>query len=166
MRRFWKGFLIFAFGGVLGTGVGFALGIFVYPYIFLADVVATESVAGREARVVRARGTFIHADPNDPVHYGKGSATVFAELAHLETDFEVGPGPRFHVYLSPRASIRRNADFDEGASLDLGRLKAFKGSQSYPLPAGTKIEDYKSLVIWCKTFGVLVTPADLQFTAK
>jgi len=166
MHGFRKGLIIFVLGGVLGAGAGFALGIFFYPFIFLADIVAMETVVGREAKIVRGRGSFLHADPNDPVHYGKGTATVFTDLVHLEGDFEVGPGPRFHVYLSRKAPIRKNADFDEGASLDLGRLKAFKGSQNYPIPAGTKLEDYNSLVIWCKAFGVLVSPADLQFTAN
>lgn len=166
MRRFWKGFLIFVLGGVLGTGAGFALGIFFYPYIFLADVTASDTVADRAVKVVSARATFIHADPRDPVHYGKGTATVFADLVHLEADFEVGPGPRYHVYLSRKERIRKNADFDEAASLDLGRLKAFKGSQNYALPAGTNIADFKSLVIWCKAFNVLVSPADLQFATK
>ncbi len=40
--------LVFTFliGGVLGVAGGFALGIFVYPYIFLADIVATEKGGG------------------------------------------------------------------------------------------------------------------------
>lgn len=166
MPRFLKGLLIFAVGGLLGTGAGFALGIFVYPFIFLADVTATETVAGRANKAVVAVGSFVHADPRDPVHYGKGGATAFADLLHLEENFEVGPGPRYHVYLSRKANIRKNADFDEATALDLGRLKAFKGSQNYALPAGTRIEDFKSVVIWCKAFNVLVSPADLQFAAK
>lgn len=164
MRSFWKGFMIFALGGLLGIGAGVAVGLFVYPYIFLADITATEQVAGRDTRQVVARGTFIHAEPNDPVHYGKGSTTVFADLVHLEPDFEVGPGPRFHLYLSPKADIKHSGDFNEAASLDLGRVKAFKGSQSFPIPAGTKLADYKSVVIWCKAFSVLVSPATLKFT--
>jgi hypothetical protein len=35
-------FLIFIVGGVFGIAGGFAIGIFVYPYIFLADIVADE----------------------------------------------------------------------------------------------------------------------------
>ena len=35
-----KGIIIFLVGGVLGSAAGFALGIFVYPYLFLADIVA------------------------------------------------------------------------------------------------------------------------------
>lgn len=162
MGRFLKGLLIFVLGGIAGTAAGFAAGIFFYPYIFLADVTVDEQVADRGARTVYAQAAFRHADPNDPVHYGKGRATVFSDLVHLEEDFEVGPGPRFHVYLSKTANINSSGDFIEAAALDLGRLKAFKGSQNYAVPVGTNLDDYKSLVIWCKAFSVLVSPADLE----
>jgi hypothetical protein len=45
--------------------------------------------------------------------------------------------------------------------VDLGRLKAFKGSQNYALPAGVEIARYASVVIWCEQFGVLISPAAL-----
>ena len=47
--------------------------------------------------------------------------------------------------------------------VDLGRLRAFKGSQNYPVPGGLTIEDYGSVVIWCEQFGVLISPAMLEF---
>ncbi len=31
-------------GGLLGIAAGFALGIFAYPYLFLADIVAADQV--------------------------------------------------------------------------------------------------------------------------
>ncbi len=106
----------------------FAAAIFAYPYIFLADVVANEDLTNAESRVAMARGTFIHADPSDPVHYGKGSVTVYGDAVHLAADFEVGPGPKYHVYLVPKAPIARSDDLAGEAFVDLGRLRAFKGS--------------------------------------
>ena len=47
--------------------------------------------------------------------------------------------------------------------VDLGRLKAFKGSQNYPVPAGVNLAGYGSVVIWCEQFGVLISPAALKF---
>ncbi|MGH8756136.1 MAG: DM13 domain-containing protein [Burkholderiales bacterium] len=35
------------------------------------------------------------------------------------------------------------------------------GDQNYAIPPGTKIEDYKSVVIYCQIFGVLFSPAAL-----
>lgn len=150
-------------GGVLGTGVGFAVGLFVYPYIFLADVTANEQLIGAESKPVVAAGSFIHADPADPVHYGEGSVTVYGEAVVLGRDFEVGPGPAFHVYLVPKAPITRSAELEGQKFLDLGRLRAFKGSQVYDVPAGTDLKDYGSVIIWCEAFGVLISPATLAF---
>ncbi len=49
--------------------------------------------------------------------------------------------------------------------VDLGRLKAFKGSQNYTVPAGVSLSNYGSVVIWCEQFGVLISPAKLDFGA-
>ncbi len=154
--------LVFVIGGLLGTAAGFALGIFVYPYIFLADIVATEKVEGPGARKVVATGTFIHATPSDPIHYGKGGVTVYQDLLHLGSDFEVGPGPKFHVYLVPEKNITPSTNVAKLMFVDLGRLKAFKGSQNYAIPAGVDLSRYETVVIWCEQFSVLVSPAALM----
>ena len=159
----WRLILTFLIGGVLGSGLGFVVGIFVYPYIFLADVVATETVTDAETRNVVAKGTFIHANPSDPVHYGSGGVTVYDGLVHLEDDFDVGPGPKFHVYLVPKAPITSSADVAGTMFVDLGRLRAFKGSQNFPVPAGVDLKAFGSVVIWCEKFGVLISPASLSF---
>jgi Electron transfer DM13 len=150
---------------VLGVFGGVALGIFIYPYLFLADIVATEKVPERpaaEPRKVLARGTFIHANPSDPIHYGKGRVTVYEGLLHLEPDFEVGPGPKFHVYLVPENDVVPSTNVARTMFVDLGRLKAFKGSQNFDIPAGVDVARYGSVVIWCEQFGVLISPARLS----
>ena len=151
----------FLAGGVLGAAAGFALGIFVYPYLFLADIVAAETVNEAQRKVL-ARGSFIHANPSDPIHYGKGRVTVYEKLLHLEPDFEVGPGPKFHVYLVPERNVTPSTPVASTMFVDLGRLKAFKGSQNYPLPPGIDLARYGSAVIWCEQFGVLISPAALS----
>lgn len=158
-----KNVLIFVLGGLLGAAGGFAAGIFVYPYIFLADIVGTERVENPAARKVVAKGAFIHANPSDPIHYGKGRVTVYEGLLHLEGDFEVGPGPKFHVYLVPERNVTPSTRVAQTMYVDLGRLKAFKGSQNYPIPAGVSPGRYGSVVIWCEQFGVLISPAELKF---
>lgn len=162
MRRIFWGFVI---GGILGVVVGFAAGIFVYPFWFLNEE-ATEEVADIESQTALAQGEFVHADPRDPIHYGKGSLTIYrapdgARLLHLERDFEVGPGPRFHVYLVSYDKVRTGDDFQSSQKIDLGRLKAFRGSQNYAIPEMALLDRYKSVVIWCKEFDVLISPATL-----
>jgi hypothetical protein len=161
-----RGFLLsFVIGALLGLAGGVALGIFVYPYAFLADIVATEKVApppsGAPERKVLARGTFVHANPSDPIHYGKGRVTVYEGLLHLEPDFEVGPGPKYHVYLVPEAEVLPSTNVAKTMFVDLGRVRAFKGSQNYEVPAGVDVTKYASVVIWCEQFGVLISPAKL-----
>ena len=150
---------------VLGLAGGIAAGIFVYPYIFLADIVAAEKVqpppAGQPERKVAARGTFVHANPSDPIHYGKGRVTVYEGLLHLEPDFEVGPGPKYHVYLVPEAQVLPSTNVARTMFVDLGRLRAFKGSQNYEIPVGLDLAKFGSVVVWCEQFGVLISPAKL-----
>lgn len=153
----------FLAGALIGTAVGFAIGIFVYPYIFLADIIATERVHDAASRKLVANGMFIHGNPKDPVHYGKGRVTVYGNLVHLESDFEVGPGPKFHVYLVPDKNVTPATKVARTMYIDLGRLKAFKGSQSYAVPEGVSLGSYGSVVIWCEAFGVLISPAQLAF---
>ena len=159
MKNFIIGFLI---GGVLGIAGGFAGGIFVFPFLFPPAPVNEVVDSGISQEIV-ATGTFIHANPSDPVHYGKGRVSVYPKLLHLESDFEVGPGPKFHVYLVPEANITPETRVQDTMFIDLGRLKAFSGSQNYPIPEGVDLEKYASVVIWCEQFNVLVSPAPLKF---
>lgn len=159
---------------MVGTAFGIAVGFFVFPYVFppppAAEQLMASDVAGsapapqpaQAAAAVVVTGTFIHANPSDPVHWGRGKVSVYERTVFLESDFEVGPGPAFHVYLVPKAGIRRNSDLGEAMFVDLGGLRAFKGSQRYPIPPGVNVADYKSVIIWCERFGVLISPADLS----
>ena len=161
MRRFWRGLLIFLLGGLLGTGLGFALGIFFFPYLFPPPP-AVEQLTEADRSPLVANGTFIHADPSDPVHYGSGKVSVYEKTVFLESDFKVGPGPKYHVYLVPKAGVRKAEDVKGSKFVDLGRLRAFEGSQRYAIPAGVDLKQYPSVVIWCEAFGVLISPADLK----
>jgi len=188
MRGFWRGLVLFLFGGALGTGFGIVLGFFLFPFVFPPPPAAEQlteadrapaAVAGAPAATTSpapaasaaqgqtaqsslvAAGTFIHANPPDPIHWGKGKVSVYERTVFLEPDFEVGPGPAFHVYLVPKPNIRREADVSNTMYIDLGRLRAFKGSQRYSIPAGVDLKNYPSVVIWCERFSVLISPADL-----
>jgi hypothetical protein len=161
MRRFWRGLVIFLVGAVLGTGFGVALGFFIFPFVF-APPPATEILSQEDRARPVASGVFIHADPSDPIHHGKGKVSVYQRVVFLEQDFEVGPGPAYHVYLVPKPSIRSSDDMKNVMYVDLGRLRSFKGSQRYAIPPGVDLKNYPSVIIWCERFGVLISPADLK----
>jgi hypothetical protein len=161
MRRFGRGLIVFFLGLILGTGIGVALGFFLFPFVFPPPP-AAEALLESDRATLAANGNFIHANPSDPIHWGRGKASVYERAVFLEPDFEVGPGPAYHVYLVPKANIRTSDDMKNVMYVDLGRLRSFKGSQRYPIPAGVPLKDYPSVIVWCERFGVLITPADLK----
>ncbi len=148
--------------GFVGIGFGVVLGFFLFPYVFPPPP-ATEMLSEADrGQAVVAEGMFIHANPADPIHYGKGRVTLRRNSVFLGEDFEVGPGPKFHVYLVPGGNIRNSGDLGQQMFVDLGRLRAFKGSQRYAIPAGLDLSKFKSVIIWCEQFSVLISPADLK----
>ena len=151
----------FAVGTLFGAGVGLATGIVVFPYLFPPPEV-NEPLTGRTQDEAVASATFIHANPSDPIHYGRGTATLYPDLVRLESDFEVGPGPKFHVYLVPLADVTPDTEVEKTMFVDLGRLKAFAGSQNYALPQGIDLADFQSVVVWCEQFNVLISPAAIS----
>jgi hypothetical protein len=161
----WNSIAVFVAGAILGSAAGLALGFFLFPFVFPPPE-ATDTLTVAERSPVIAKGTFIHATPSDPIHYGKGGVTVYERTVFLEPDFEVGPGPAFHVYLVPKAGIRASSDVPNTMFVDLGRLRSFKGSQKYAVPGGLDLSKYQTVVIWCERFSVLISPADLTFQAR
>lgn len=165
MRRIWRTLAVFLFGAVVGTGFGVALGFFLFPFVFPPPI-ATEQLSEADRSALVASGEFIHADPSDPIHYGSGKVSLYERAVFLEADFEVGPGPKYHVYLVPKTGIRSSEDMESQMFVDLGRLRAFKGSQRYEIPQGVDLARYTSVIIWCEAFSVLISPADLTFVKE
>ncbi|MGI9383462.1 MAG: DM13 domain-containing protein [Methyloligellaceae bacterium] len=161
----WRWLTVFLFGGIFGTGFGVALGFFLFPYVFPPPA-ATEQLTAAEKTESVAEGAFIHADPGDPIHYGKGKVTVYRKTVFLHGDFEVGPGPKFHVYLVPKDKVRSSGDVSGTMFVDLGRLRSFSGSQKFTIPSGLDLKKFPSVVIWCAQFDVLISPADLAFAGS
>ena len=150
------------FGGVLGFGIGIGIGIIAFPYIFPPPEV-NEIIIDEAAKEVISTGIFIHANPSDPAHFGEGGVTIYRDLLHLEPDFKVGPGPKYHIYLVPKKEITPDTEVENTMFVDLGRLKAFSGSQNYTIPKGVDLNQYNSVVVWCEQFNVLISPASLIF---
>ena len=157
--------IVLAIGLIVGGAGGFGAGIIIYPFWFLNDM-ASETLAPSAERTKLAGGTFIHVNKMDPVHFGTGNTTIYQEptggsVVFLEEDFVVRPGPRFHIYLVDHSDVRTRRDFIDSDKVDLGRLRNFRGSQVYTVPVGVDVSSYKSVVIWCQQFGVLISPASL-----
>lgn len=158
------------FFSILALFVGIAIGaagmLLAFPYLFPPDEV-NEVILDKENKTEIASGNFIHPDPDDPLHWGKGSVSVYQSDRHhevlLEPDFEVGPGPDYYLYLSSGEHIQYNDAFHRSEHIQIGRLKSFSGSQVFQINHESEIRQYKSIVVWCRTFKMLITSADLTF---
>jgi hypothetical protein len=97
----------------------------------------------------------------DAIHNGKGQVRVVDVGGRRVVRFEdvaITNAPDVHVYLSRETGGR----WDEGTSFYLGALKATNGSFNYELPETVDVAGYRSVVVWCRAFRVLITWADLQ----
>ena len=114
---------------------------------------------------VIAEGQFVDADA---IHKGSGRATLYAlpEGQHVVRfeNFRTTNGPALVVYLAKHTAPTNASDVTDNGFLKLGKLKGNVGNQNYPVPAGTDIAEFNSVVIWCELFGVLFSPAALQRT--
>ena len=68
-------------------------------------------------------------------------------------DFSTSNGPDVHLYLV-KGSDPSQSSVNQAGFLDLGVLKGNQGNQNYELPTGTRLDEYGSVAIWCKRFGV------------
>ncbi|MFJ5861820.1 DM13 domain-containing protein [Pseudarthrobacter sp. NPDC092439] len=102
-------------------------------------------------------------------HASSGTVKVLqlpdgSRILRLE-GLDTSDGPDLRVWLSDAPVVEGVAGwyvFDDGAYLDLGALKANKGNQNYPIPAGAVLDDYSSVSIWCARFAVSFAAADLK----
>ena len=109
------------------------------------------------ARVI-ARGDLQYVDA---LHNGKGPVMLMqlGDQRFLRFDgVAITNAPDVHVYLSRDTGGK----WSESTSLYLGALKATNGSFNYDVPADADVNSFKSVVVWCRAFAVLVTWADLK----
>ena len=97
----------------------------------------------------------------DTIHNGRGPVRIVGVGGRRYVRFEdvmLTNAPDVHVYLSRETGGK----WSEGSSLYLGPLKATDGSFNYELPANVDLSSYRSVVVWCRAFHVLITWADLR----
>ncbi|WP_420443074.1 DM13 domain-containing protein [Candidatus Poriferisodalis sp.] len=121
---------------------------------------AAEAMAADEGAVrVAAVGSFISRS-----HPSSGTAAVLTDgtqtFLRFDDDFATDNGPDLNVYLS---AARPNDSVGDLASdfIDLGDMKGNIGAQNYEVPAGTDLDRYRTVVIWCVRFSVAFGAAEL-----
>ena len=107
---------------------------------------------------LQKQGSFVEVDA---IHKGEGMASVYSTdnnpVLIFEEEFKVTNGPDLVVYLSPNTQANGGS---LGDFVSLGDLHSAEGKQAYSLPEN--YQDFKSIVIWCRAFGVLFSYADLE----
>jgi hypothetical protein len=92
-----------------------------------------------------------------PDHNATGKASISRDgmgKAFLElTGIKVDKVPDGRVYLA------KGGDYKKG--IELGKLEKFTGDVRFPIPENTMLDDYDSVVIWCKKFDVGIGKATL-----
>jgi hypothetical protein len=92
-----------------------------------------------------------------PGHNASGKASLSKDgmgKAFLElTGITVDKVPDGRVYLA------KGGDHTKG--IELGKLEKFTGDVRFPIPENTMVDDYDSVVIWCKKFDVGIGKATL-----
>ena len=158
-------------GGVVGAG-----GMLVaYPFIFtMPPVNETVQLANStaencdEANTQTLGTTKFRTDSKgqDPIHWGRGNIKFYRSgngkvLVELQSDFEVGPGPNFWIYLNNRGNIEDEDDFlGDKKRVRAHKLKSFTGSQVYEFNEAD-FEKAGAITIWCDTFNQYIASADL-----
>lgn len=63
---------------------------------------------------------------------------------------------------APDARVILAKNFDESSGVRCGELKDFSGSHEYDIPAGTNIDEYDTVIVWCDQFSVPIGQAKLS----
>jgi len=111
--------------------------------------------------VLIKQGSFYGADD---FHQGSGKALIYqfgdGEYFLRLENFNVTNGPQLHVILGVDDNPYNHATL--GDYLDLGPLKGNIGDQNYEIPAGTDLDAYGSVVIYCVPFRAIFAIAPLK----
>jgi hypothetical protein len=100
------------------------------------------------------RGELVSLD-----HRTSGVVRVVGDVVRFE-GLATDNGPDLYVYLSTNPVDGEEQAFDD-EYVSLGRLKGNLGDQNYEVPAGTDLDRYPTVVIWCDRFNSAFGAASL-----
>lgn len=139
--------------------VAFVL-VWFQPQKLVIDESVDEAAPSAGTVTELARGSFVsldHGTTGTAVVVELGDGTRVLRIEGLDTS----NGPDLFVYLSANRADGPEGAFDD-EYLSLGRLKGNKGDQNYDVPAGTALDRYASVVVWCDRFDSAFGAADLM----
>lgn len=136
---------------------GFALGVYWLPILTAPDAPSADVLQQAERTAV-FQGEFRRdLTDSDALHWGEGR--VLVGPAQVVLQGRLAPGPDYKLYLSP-TFVETEADFKrlKSTMLRVGDIKTFENF-AVPLPPGTELAAYTTVVVWCETFNEFITAA-------
>jgi hypothetical protein len=127
----------------------------------LPESTTTAGTSKNAEMTVLATGRF-----HGVAHETTGTATIHhlpngTRIVRL-TEFETSNGPDVRVYLVAAKDAPDNETADRAGFVDLGAMKGNKGDQNYEVPPAIDLNQYQSVTIWCRRFGVNFATAPLM----
>lgn len=147
--------LLVTHGAVFAAG--FALGVYLLP-ILTAPPSVDRAMLAESAKAAMFQATFSRdLKGSDFLHWGEGTVSITPDkIVH---EGELAPGPDYKLYLVPEF-VEDEASFMKvkDRSLRVGDVKTFDGF-IVDLPAGSDINAYTAVLVWCEAFGEFITAA-------
>jgi hypothetical protein len=141
--------------GLVAIVVLIALWAAFRPERLFIDQTVNESfpVSAASAESAIASGMF-----HEGAHKTSGAAGLYrlkdGKVVLRLTGFQTSNGPDVHVLLVGAPDALDNDTVKHAGSIDLGSLKGNIGNQNYDVPAGTDLNKYQAVTIWCRRFSV------------
>lgn len=136
---------------------GFALGIYLLP-ILTAPPSPDAAMLEQKAQNALYSAEFTRdLRGSDFLHWGEGRVSIStSEIVH---EGSLAPGPDYKVYLLTEF-VEHEDEFNplKSEAALIGDVKTFDGFL-LDIPAGTNVDDFNTIVVWCESFGEFITAA-------
>jgi hypothetical protein len=150
--------LLLSLSHLLVFAFGFGLGVYLLPILAAPDAPTSTEVQAASAQGRMYTGMFRRdLKGSDAFHWGEGQVTLTKSAVAFSG--RLAPGPAYKLYLVPGFVETEDAFKQVKArSVAVGDIKTFENF-IVPLPAGTAVENYDSVVVWCEAFSRFITAA-------
>ncbi|MEM6727238.1 MAG: DM13 domain-containing protein [Pseudomonadota bacterium] len=144
----------------IALALGVAIGIYTLPILTAPPSPDAEVLEAMAESAVYTADIAEDLPGNDFLHWGRGTVSITpTQIVHTG---ELSPGPDYRVYLVP-AFVDHEDGFEplKAESVEVGSVKTFQGF-ALDLPAGTDIEAYTTVLVWCEAFGEFIAAAQYR----
>ncbi|QBY04564.1 hypothetical protein E2K93_09255 [Thalassotalea sp. HSM 43] len=140
--------------------IGFAIGIYALPILTAPSAPDYQQVSQAAAKAIFETEFDRQRSGSDLFHWGEGKVSI--NQSSIAFVGELAPGPDYKVYLSP-TYVEDEQQFlaNKAAMIQVGEVKTFDNFL-VNLPAGTAIDDFNTVVVWCESFSEFITSGQYQ----